>query len=132
MFKSLSKYGDLGLLIIRLGIGIMFLTHGLPKLLGGPGKWIEVGYAMKYVGIGFLPVFWGFLAAVTQVFGALCLMLGFFFVPASMALFFTMVVAAAMHLGRGDSLQTASHAIEAGILFFGLIFLGPGKHSMQK
>ncbi len=132
MFQSLSKYGDLGLLIMRLGLGGMFLYHGIPKLVGGPEKWTQIGYAMKYMGIDFLPVFWGFMAAITQVAGAVCLILGVFFVPACILLAFTMLVAATMHLGKGDSLQTASHAIEAGIVFFSLIFIGPGRHSIEK
>ncbi|WP_369811116.1 DoxX family membrane protein [Hymenobacter mellowenesis] len=27
---------DFGLLIIRVGIGLMFMLHGYPKLTGGP------------------------------------------------------------------------------------------------
>lgn len=132
LLKSLSKHRDLGLLIMRLGLGAMFMYHGLPKLLGGPEKWEKVGAAMQYVGVDFAPVFWGFMAAFAMVFGSICLIFGFFFVPACILLLFTMVVAAAMHLGKGDTLQTASHAIESGIVFFSLIFIGPGKHSIEK
>ena len=36
-----------------------------------------------------------------------------------------------MHLGKGDGLMGASHAIEAGILFLSLILIGPGRYSLN-
>ncbi len=39
ILRSLTRYRDAGLLILRIGIGIMFLYHGAPKLIGGPEKW---------------------------------------------------------------------------------------------
>jgi putative oxidoreductase len=132
VLTSLSRYRDLGLLVLRLGVGIMFLTHGFPKLIGGPEKWEKIGGAMKYTGIEFAPAFWGFMAAFSEFFGAICLIMGIFFRPACMLLTITMAVAATMHLGKGEGLQRASHAIESGILFLSLIFIGPGKHSIDK
>jgi hypothetical protein len=43
-----------------------------------------------------------------------------------------MVVAAATHFGKGDSLQGAAHAIELAVVFAGLMFVGPGKYSVDK
>ncbi len=132
MWKSLGKYRDFGLLLLRVGVGAMFLFHGLPKLLGGPARWEKLGAAMGYLGIYAAPVVWGFLAGASEFFGGLCLILGLFFRPAALLLAITMAVAANMHLARGDGLQGASHAIEAGILFFSLIFIGPGRHSVDR
>ena len=42
----LDKHQHIGLLILRIGFGCMFLFHGLPKLFGGPEKWEKVGAAM--------------------------------------------------------------------------------------
>jgi putative oxidoreductase len=36
-FKNAGQYKNFGLLVIRVGLGILFIYHGLPKLLGGPG-----------------------------------------------------------------------------------------------
>jgi len=33
---------DLGLLVVRVSIGIMFTIHGYPKLIGCPEKWTEL------------------------------------------------------------------------------------------
>jgi len=132
IFDSLGKYRNTGLLIMRIGIGIMFIIHGFPKLAGGLAGWAELGGSMKVVGVNFLPVFWGFMAAVAETFGGFLLIVGLFFRPACIALVFTMIIAALVHFGKGDGLGGASHAIELGIVFFSLIFIGPGKYSVDK
>lgn len=130
--KVPNKYRDVGLLILRVGIGAMFVSHGLPKMVGGPEMWKKVGSAMTYVGIDFVPVAWGFMAAFAETAGGVCLVLGIFFRLACLLLLATMAVAATMHLGKGEGLKAASHAIEAGILFFSLLFIGPGKYGMGR
>ena len=132
IFDSLGKYRNTGLLIMRIGIGIMFIVHGFPKLAGGLAGWAELGGSMKVVGVNFLPVFWGFMAAVAETFGGFLLIVGLFFRPACISLVFTMIIAALVHFGKGDGLGGASHAIELGIVFFSLIFIGPGKYSVDK
>jgi len=132
IFDSLGKYRNTGLLILRIGLGVMFIIHGFPKLAGGPSGWAGLGVSMKVVGIDFLPVFWGFMAAVAETFGGFLLIVGLFFRPACMLLVFTMAIAALVHFGKGDGLKGASHAIELGIVFFSLIFIGPGKYSVDK
>ena len=101
-------------------------------MFGGPAKWKMIGSAMKYVGIDTFPVFWGFMASFSELFGGILLLLGLFFRPACTLLVCTMIVAATMHISRGDGFVRASHAIEAGILFFSLIFIGPGKYSVDE
>lgn len=132
LLSSLGKYKNTGLLIIRIGLGIMFIYHGYPKLLGGPEQWAGIGSAMKNIGITFFPVIWGFMAAITETFGGFLLIIGFAFRPACLVLAFTMLIASLNHLNSGDGLMVASHAIEMGIVFLGLTFLGPGKYSADK
>ncbi|WKN32944.1 DoxX family protein [Porifericola rhodea] len=129
---TLGKQYHLGLLFLRIGIGIMFIIHGLPKLMGGPERWEALGSNMKYLGITFAPVFWGFMAGFAESVGGLCLILGVFYVPACILLFITMLVASLRHLSQGDGLVGSSHAIEAAILFFSLIFIGSGKYKIGK
>lgn len=131
-FRFLSRYRDEGLLLLRVGIGVMFLFHGGPKLLGGPDKWQQVGSALGYLGIEVYPTFWGLLAGLSEFGGGLCLIFGWLFRPACLLMALTMLVATSMHLGRGDGLMGASHAIESGILFVSLILVGPGRFSFDK
>ena len=132
LFGNLSNYKNFGLLIIRVGLGIMFIFHGYPKLLGGVSMWEQLGHSTKYIGIHFLPVVWGFLAAATETFGGFLLILGLAFRPVCILLVINLVVAALSQLGSSEGLMGASHAIEDAIMFAGLLFVGPGKYSVDK
>ncbi len=132
VLDSLGKYRNTGLFILRVGLGIMMIVHGFPKLAGGPAGWEGLGGSMKVVGVNFFPMFWGFMAAVAEGVGGLFLILGIFFRPVNILLVITMIIATLVHLGKGDGIGGASHAIELAIVFFSLIFIGPGKYSMDK
>ncbi|MGV8879362.1 MAG: DoxX family protein [Sphingobacteriaceae bacterium] len=132
IFSNLFNYRNTGLLLLRIGLGVMFIFHGYPKLLGGPEKWAMIGGAAKHIGIDFMPVFWGFMAAVAETFGGFLLIIGLAFRPICILLIANLIVAASMHLGQEQGLSGASHAIELAIVFTGLLFVGPGKYSMDK
>ncbi len=133
LFKFLSKYRDAGLLVMRLGLGVMFLLHGLPKLTGGPQKWKGLGAAMGNLGIDFYPVVWGFLAAVTEGIGGLLLILGVFYRPTCTLLCLVMIVATVSHATAGDSfMMKTSRPLELAFVFLGLAFAGPGRFSIDK
>lgn len=130
MIAALLKNRDLGLLILRLGIGGMFIFHGYPKLMAGPEKWERLGASMAYLGINFFPVFWGFMASFAESVGGLFIIFGWYFRVSNSLLLLTMCVAAFQHLAKGEGLGRASHAIEAGVVFLALIFIGPGRYVM--
>ena len=132
LFSNLGNYKNFGLLIIRIGLGIMFIYHGYPKLLGGEKTWEQLGSSTKYVSIHFLPVMWGLLCAVVETFGGVLLILGFAFRPVCLLLLINLLVAAAAQFGRGGGLGDASQAIEDAVVFAGLFFIGPGKYSLDK
>ena len=133
LLKFLGKYRDIGLLVMRLGLGVMFLLHGLPKLTGGPKMWAGIGAAMGNLGIHFYPVVWGFMAAVTEGIGGVLLILGVFYRPTCLLLMFTMIVATTMHLNAGDKfMPVTSRPLELAFVFFGLAFVGPGRISIDK
>ncbi|SHK48025.1 DoxX family protein [Hymenobacter psychrotolerans] len=132
LFENRYRTHDLGLLLLRVGIGVMFTIHGYPKLTGGPEMWAQVGGAMKVVGLDFAPVFWGFMAAVAEAVGGQLLALGLFFRIACALLLGTMVMATVMHISSGDAFGAYSHALEAAFLFLGLLFTGPGRYSLDQ
>ena len=132
LFGNLGNYRNFGLLIIRVGLGVMFIYHGFPLLGGGVKTWEGLGSATRYVGVHFWPVVWGLLSAAVETFGGFLLILGLAFRPVCLLLIINMTIAALSHLGKGQGLGEASHAIEAAIMFAGLIFLGPGKYSVDK
>jgi len=125
-----ERFRDLGLLVLRVGIGAMFMGHGWPKLAGGEKVWAQLGRATAHLGIDVAPVFFGFMAAVSEFFGGLLIALGFAFRPAALLLFGTMIVAATSHIRAGDGFIKTSHAVEAAIVFLALLLTGPGKHAL--
>ncbi len=132
---NLGNYKNFGLLIIRIGLGIMFIYHGFPKLEGGVKTWTMLGSATNNVGIHFWPVVWGLLSASVETFGGFVLIIGLIFRPVCLLLVIDLTVAALFHLhqhGPEGVLGAASHAIEDAIMFAGLLFIGPGKYSADK
>jgi putative oxidoreductase len=123
---------DLGLLILRAGIGLsMLLGHGWGKLTGGPERWEKVGMNMKHLGITFLPVVWGFAASLAESVGSILIILGVFCRQAAVLLAITMGVAAWKHLAEGDGLARASHPLELMVVFIALALIGPGTFAFK-
>ena len=129
-------YGDLGLLLIRLGVGFsMAIFHGYGKISGGPELWTKIGASMGHFGIHFAPAFWGFLSALAEFGCSILLIVGLFFRPAAAALAFNMLVASTTHLTMPAGAQNAgwsgaSHAIELLAVYLGLLLLGPGRYAL--
>lgn len=119
-----------GLLVLRLGLGAMFLLFGWPKLSGGWEKWTALGGAMSLLGVHFWPTLWGLLASAAEFGGGLCLILGVLVRPASLALAATMFVAANMHLRNDDAFAVCAHPINLCIVFVALALLGAGRYSL--
>lgn len=132
LFKNAGKYKNFGLLLLRVGLGILFLYHGLPKLLAGPARWEKLGVAAGSVGIHFLPVLWGFLCAIIETFGGVFLIVGLAFRPVCLLLVLNLIVAAIFTYHMSGDFGDATHAIEDAIAFAGLFFLGPGSYSVDK
>lgn len=126
-------FSDIGLLIIRAGVGFCFIfIHGLSKLTGGPERWAAIGSNMSNIGISFLPALWGFLAAFAETFGALFLILGLFYRTSSFLLAFTMFVAMMTHLAKLDPWGRVAHSMELMFVFTGLMLIGAGRYSLDR
>jgi putative oxidoreductase len=132
LFKKLGNYKNFGLLVIRVGLGILFIYHGLPKLIGGPARWEHLGNAAGSVGIHFLPTFWGFVCALIETLGGVLVIVGLAFRPVCILLVLDLIVAAVFTYHVDGSFVAATHAIEDAITFAGLLFIGPGKYSVDK
>ena len=131
--KFLDKHKDIGLLIIRLGLGTAFIAiHGIGKLSGGPELWVKLGGAMKNLGITFYPEFWGFMSMFAEFFIPFFLIMGFMYRPAALIISFNMLVAMLTHLSKLDPWSRVAPAMELMIVFIGLFFLGPGKYSVDR
>jgi putative oxidoreductase len=130
IWTALEKHRDVGLLILRLGVGISYMYfHGWGKISGGPETWANYGGSMEHFGITFWPTFWGFMAAFSEFFGGLLVAIGLFFRPAVTLIFVTMVVATTGHIVTG--IGGPAHSLKMAFVFAGLVFIGPGKYSVD-
>ncbi len=123
---------DIALLILRIGFGFsMAYAHGWGKISGGTDKWLKLGGNMEDLGITFAPVFWGFMAAFAEFFGAILIGLGFFTKLGSFLLTFTMFVAFYMHINKGHGFGDAAHAFDLMCVSVFFLIAGAGKFSLD-
>jgi putative oxidoreductase len=135
--RALPYSQDLGLLILRVGIGVMFIFHGIPKLLGGTEQWEGLGQkGLPFLSEGSLAIAFGFAAMAAELAGGLLLALGFYHRLACLALGATMAVALSTKLGDvtgiGDFAFKAGWPLELLLVFIALFFTGPGRHVLGK
>jgi putative oxidoreductase len=120
------------LLVVRLFLGYWFLKLVIQYGMLHPHMWVQLGSAMKYLGIGFLPGFWGFMAVLSYVVGSLLLITGVYSRWASGFMAFDMIVASHMHFALGQGLAAAKPALIFLVVFVILTITGPGIYSLGK
>lgn len=128
---------DLGLLILRAGIGLMFALHGIPKLLGGPATWEGLAQSgLPFLPAGIIAMAFGFAAMASELVGGLLLAMGRCHRLACLALAATMAVALSTKLGAVTSItdfaKVAGWPLELLIVLIGLLMTGPGRYTVGK
>ena len=131
LFSSSNESLRTAIFLLRVGFGIMFILHGFPKIIGGPETWAQVGGAMGFVGLGFAPAFWGFMASVSEFLGGVLLVIGLLTRPAALFMAFTMLIATIMHISVGDPMSTVLHPLKGLVAFIALIYGGPGRYAID-
>jgi putative oxidoreductase len=126
-----EKYRDAGLLVLRVGIGGIFVLHGYPKIAAGPEMWAQIGGAMGLVGVTFAPVFWGFMASFAEFGGGLLVALGLFTRLAAALMMITMAVATVVHWHGNDDFGFVSHPLKCVFVFLSLLLMGPGRYALD-
>lgn len=116
---------------MRIGLGVLSICHGFPKLEGGAPAWINLGAAASYIGLTKLPALWGLLAASAEFFGGIALVLGFCTRIASFFLFCTMIFALLFHLNNGDSFAMYSFPLTLIVVFLSIAVIGGGSLSLD-
>jgi putative oxidoreductase len=132
VWAHLDKFRDLGLLLVRAVFGLyMAFGHGLGKITGGPEQWAQLGGVLEGIlGFGFLPTFWGLMAALAEFVGALLVAAGLLARPAALVLVINMFVAAMAHI-TGVIDGGPESAILYGVAFLGVLLTGPGAYSID-
>lgn len=126
---------DLGLLIIRLVIGILFIGHGAQKLFGwfgghglkGTGGWFE--------SIGMKPgVMMALSAGLAELIGGILFALGFLTPLAALMIAGTMIMAIVKVHGP-NGLWATSNGYEYNLTLIsvaiGIALIGPGRYALD-
>ena len=127
----LAKYADFGLLLLRVSIGVLFIVYTAPVLMGGPNAWGHFGAGVKNLAIHSHFQMWGFLGALLGCIGAVLVIFGLFFRPGILILF-VLAIAHAIGVKHGSGFRTALPSIEVCFVLLGILFVGPGKYSVDK
>jgi len=132
IWTHLDKYRDLGLLLLRAVFGLyLAFGHGLGKITGGPEQWAQLGGVIEGIlGFGFLPAFWGFMAAIAEFVCALLVTIGLLVRPAALLVVINMLVAATAHM-TGVIDGGPELALVYAAAFLSLLFTGPGAYSID-
>jgi putative oxidoreductase len=118
------------ILIMRLYLGGWFIHHVIAQGMYHPNSWAKIGSAMQFLGINFLPQFWGFMAVFAYLIGSLFLISGVYFRLGAASMAFVLLVAVNMHFGLGQGFAMAKYALIFLVVFLILIFTGPGRYSL--
>jgi putative oxidoreductase len=130
--QFLAKYRETGLLLMRLALGVLFVILTGPVLLGGPSRWSSFGGAIRNLGLHNHFQVWGFLGALMGCIGGALMIFGLFFRPGVLlVLIITFVHLLGVWHG-GHALRENLAAIELFVILLGLLFVGPGKYSVDK
>jgi len=126
-----QELSDMALAFMRIGIGVLTIGHGLPKIMGGTAVWRSLGGVMGVLGIHFLPTLWGFLAACAEFFGGIALTLGLGTRIAAFFLSCMMIVAFMMHKNNKDDFTVYSFALSMLVIFLSFMVMGGGVWSVD-
>src|SRR5260370_24972833 len=125
--KSLNSLQPVGLLVLRLVLGLIFFTHGYPKLAHA-----GAGMQSFFVEHG-LPGYFVYIAGVLEVFGGMLLVLGLFTRAAALLLAIGMRVAIWKVHSAGGYLAVHNYEFPLAVLAssFALATVGAGRLSLH-
>lgn len=124
----------LGLALLRVVLGVIFISHGAPKLFGG-----MEGTAGFFGMLGIpMPLITAWAVALLEVFGGIALLIGFLVTPVSLLLAVHMLVGIVLvHAPNGWYVlgPEANGGVEFNVLLVAslmmLVFGGPGLASID-
>ncbi len=125
--RALDRLKPLGLLTLRVVLGVILIAHGYPKVFGG------LHQHMSMVGSLGLPSWLGLFSAATEFVGGILLIAGLITRLVGIAFTLEMIVAIAkIHWQHGLKGQGGyEFPMAVGGIAFSLIFLGAGPISLD-
>lgn len=127
--ELLEKLKPLALLLLRLGLGLIFIYHGYPKLFTHAHETLQ-----EFARMGF-PSYFAYVAGVVEFFGGWLLVLGLFTRIAALFLAGEMAIAILrVHLPQGGLLAISNYQfpLALAVAAFALVAVGAGAISFDR
>lgn len=129
LFPQLLDFGILGPVFLRVGLAVVFIAHGYPKLFKKEGF---LGASQFFESINIKPgKFWVIVVGVLEFFGGILLFAGLFTQLVALLLAFDMLVAIWKVKFKNGLVN--GYEFELILLFsaLALVVLGPGAFSLD-
>lgn len=132
MCKCSEKWRDVGPLVLRVIVGLVFLLHGWMKIQSPAGSTSQFFAQIGIPAAGFFAI----IVTWLEFFGGIALILGIFTHWASKLLAIEMVVAIfTVHIGQGFFINPQRYGVEFALTLFGalvaIMAMGAGKYSLD-
>ena len=127
--QRLEKLKPLALLILRVGLGVIFMYHGWPKLVTHTHEALQ-----EFPHMGF-PSYFVYIVGIVELFGGGLLILGLFTRIAALLLAGEMAIAILrVHLPQGGIMAVSNYQfpLACGVGAFALVALGAGAISIDR
>ena len=121
-----QKYNtDLGLLLVRIGLGVIFLVHGLQKFM-------NLEQTVQFFGMIGLAAFFTYLVAAVELLGGAAMILGLF--PRIAGVLLAIVMIFAIYLVKLKMGFSGGYEFDLMLLLaaLGIASAGPGSYSLNK
>lgn len=130
---GLSRFDFFGVLLLRIGVGVLIAYHGFPLWAAGTDTWVRIGSAVSLIGISSLHLLFGIASVVIQSIGGIFLILGIF--TRGIALLLSIIVGFALanliiRSSEIDNVMVVYTQINLALL--SLVFIGPGRLSLDR
>lgn len=127
--QLLEKLKPLALLLLRLGLGVIFIYHGYPKIFTHAHQTMQ-----EFPRMGF-PSYFALIAGVIEFFGGSLLILGLFTRIAALLLAGEMAIAILrVHLPQGGIMAVSNYQFPLALAVgaFALVAVGAGAISVDR
>jgi putative oxidoreductase len=132
VYDALWPYAEA---ILRIGLGLILIPHGLQKLFGWFGGAGLARFAQIFEGLGYSPgLFWASVVALTESVGGLLLVIGLFTRPAALAVVIFMINAIHVTSAKGFfwTQQGAEYSILLLLVALYFLIRGGGAFSLDR
>ncbi|MFZ0334531.1 MAG: DoxX family protein [Candidatus Acidiferrales bacterium] len=125
----LEKLKPLALLLLRLGLGLIFVYHGYPKLFTHMHETVKAFPRMGF------PSYFAYIAGIVEFFGGWLLVLGLFTRIAALLLAGEMAIAIVrVHIPQGGLMAVSNYQFPLAMAVgaFALVAVGAGAISLDR